>query len=133
MESDFIAERVTYIVGKAKHNLRGTIPSCGDIFGHEPRVTSDSGGSSARGITSGQAKVTDLEFTVSINQKIARLQIPVQDVRGVDIFESAQGLINEGLKMSVSQGLPRTDLRNESINIDTDSRASLQSHVDQPP
>ncbi len=77
-----------------------------DIFGHEPGVTSDSGGSSARGITSGQAKVTDLEFTVSVNQKITGLQIPMQDVRGVDIFESAQGLINEGLKMSVSQGLP---------------------------
>jgi hypothetical protein len=98
-------ERATDIVGKAKHNFRGPIPPRGDVFGHEPRVTCDPGSPSARRITSGQTKVTDLEFTVSVDQKITRLQIPVQHIRGVDVLETAQGLINEGLEVSVSQGL----------------------------
>ena len=60
-------EKATDIVGKAKHDFRGPIPPRGDVFGHEPRVTCDSGGSSARRITSGQTKVTDLEFTVGVD------------------------------------------------------------------
>lgn len=98
-------EKATDIVGKAKHDFRGPIPPRGDVFGHEARVTCDSGGSSARGITSGQAKVTDLEFTIGVDQKVTWLQIPVQHIRGMDVLETAQGLVNEGLKVSVRQGL----------------------------
>ena len=102
---------VTYVVGGAQHDFGSSEP-----LGYDVDVTGNSGGSSSTS-TSSRAEVTDLEFAVSIDQKIARLEISEQDVSRVDVFESTQSLVYERLKVGISQGLSRTNLRDKSGTI----------------
>ena len=60
-----------------KHNLRRAIVSGGDISRH------------LRILNPSQAKVTDLQVAVFIDQDIAGLQIAVDDTCGMNVFETS--------------------------------------------
>lgn len=89
---------------EAQHDFRGSVPSGGDILGHVPRIFLR-----VHGKAPGQPKVADLEFAVGVDEQVAGLEITVQDVCRVDVLEAAQDLVDEGLEVSVGQGLAGSD------------------------
>ena len=68
-------------------------------------------GASTRSVSSGETEVAYFEFTVSVNQKVTRLEVTMNNVGGMDVLETAEGLINKGLEMSVGEWLLGSDLR----------------------
>lgn len=89
---------------EAQHNLRSTVPSCRDIFSH---VTSILLGIDRE--TTRETKVTNLKFTIRIDQQVTGLQVTVQDVRRMDVLQTAEDLVDERLKMRIGQGLSGTN------------------------
>lgn len=89
---------------EAQHNLGRSVPSCSDVFGHVSGILLGVDGEASR-----QAEIADLELAIGINEQVSGLQISMKDVGGVDVFETAQNLVNEGLEVSVGEGLPGTD------------------------
>mmetsp|Transcript_38820 Transcript_38820/g.124449 ORF Transcript_38820/g.124449 Transcript_38820/m.124449 type:complete len:351 (+) Transcript_38820:695-1747(+) len=66
----------------------------------------------ARGVVvdaPGQAEVADRQVAVRVHQQVARLEVPVQHRRRVDVLETAEDLVQKVLVMRVRQGLPRRD------------------------
>lgn len=59
-----------------KHDLRGAVVPSRHVSRH------------LRILDSGQAEVADLQVAVLIDQDVARLQVAVDDARGVDIFQA---------------------------------------------
>ena len=57
-----------------EHDLGGTVVPRGDVAGH------------LRILNSGEAKVTNLQVTVLIDQDVAGFQVSVDDASGVDVF-----------------------------------------------
>ena len=101
----------TDIVSKAEHDLRCPIPASGHVFRHETLITGGFGGSSTRSVAPGQAKIADLEFTISIDEQISGLQISVKNISGMNVLQATEGLINEGLEVSIGEWLTRSNLR----------------------
>jgi len=94
--------RETHVVGETQHDLWCSIPPGSDVFGHEALVGTGLGtGTSPRRVSSRETEVTDLEFAVGINQEVTRLKVAVNNVSGVNVLETAKGLINKRLEMSV--------------------------------
>ena len=94
----------THVIRKAEHDLRCAVPPRRDVLGHETlllRLVEP-----AR-----EPEIADLELAVRVHEQIARLEIAVQHVGRVDVFETAERLVNEGLEMRIREGLARTDLR----------------------
>jgi len=89
---------------EAQHDLRCPIPSCRDILGHVAGVLLWIDREAT-----GETEVTNLELAVGIDEEVARLQITVQHVGGVDVLETAEDLVNEGLEMRIGQGLTGAD------------------------
>ena len=58
-------------------------------------------GASTGGVAPSEAEVTDLQFAIRIYQEVARLQIPMKDVCGVDVLETAKSLIEERLEVGI--------------------------------
>lgn len=75
---------------KAQHDLRGTVPPCGDVFCHVAgiliRVNREA---------TGKTEITDLEFAVGVDEQVARFQVSVQHIGRVDVLQTAQDLIDE--------------------------------------
>ena len=61
-----------------------------------------------------ETEVADLELTVGIDEEVARLEITMENVCGMDVFETAQGLIDEGLEVGVGKRLLRADLERKA-------------------
>ena len=94
--------RETHVVGETQHDLWRSIPPGSDVFSHEALVrTSLRTGTSPRGVSPRETEVADLELTVGVNQEVTRLEITVNNISGVDVLETAKGLINKRLEMSV--------------------------------
>ena len=55
----------------------------------------------------------DFELTVIIDQEVARLEVTGNDVRGVNVLETAKGLMNKRPEMSVEEWLLGADLCGE--------------------
>ena len=92
----------THVVGKAQHDLWRSIPPSSNVFGHESLVGTSLGvGTSPRRVSPRETEVADLELTVGVNQEVTRLEIAMNNVSGVDVLETAKGLINKRLEMSV--------------------------------
>lgn len=85
---------------EAQHDFRSTVPSRSDVFGHVTSIFFR-----VHGETSGKTKITDLEFAISVNEEISWLQISVKHIGGVNVLETAQNLVDEGLEMRVGKGL----------------------------
>lgn len=89
---------------EAEHDFRRTVPSRGDVFRHVSRILLR-----VDGEATSQTKVANLEFAVGIDEQVAGLEVSVQDIGGVDIFETAENLVNKGLEVGVGQGLAGTN------------------------
>ena len=59
--------------------------------------------------TPGQAKITNLNRAVVVHQNVTRLQVPVDDLRLVQVVEPAQNVVDDGLDLSLLKVLPRFD------------------------
>jgi hypothetical protein len=84
---------------ESQHNLRGSVPTSRDIFGHEARIIF-LGSSRAS-----QTKIADLEIAIGIKKQVGRLEISVKNVGGVHSLERAEGLVDEILAMVIGQVL----------------------------
>jgi hypothetical protein len=89
---------------KAKHDLRRSVPARRNIFCHVSRILFRIIREASR-----ETEVTDLELAVGVDQKVTGLQVSMEDVGGVDILETAEDLVDEGLEVSIGQWLPRSD------------------------
>jgi hypothetical protein len=89
---------------EAQHDLGRSVPPSRNVLGHVPgiflRVHRE---------TSGQAKIANLELAVGIHKQITRFEIAMEDVRRVDVLQTAQNLVYERLEMGVGQGLAGAD------------------------
>ena len=95
--------RVTHVVPIAKHGLRRAIPQCCDGLGHKPlllRLTK-----AAR-----EPKIAYLELAILVNKQTGRLEIAEQHVGRVNVFQTAECLVDEGLEVRVRERLSRADL-----------------------
>lgn len=89
---------------EAQHDLRRTVPSSCDVFGHVAcillRIDRE---------TTSQAKVTNLELAVGIDQQVTGFEITVQDIGRVDVLETTEDLVDEGLEVGIGQRLAGAD------------------------
>ena len=89
---------------EAQHDLWSAIPSCRNVFRHVScillRVDREA---------TGQTKITDLELAVGIDEQVSALQVSVQHIGGVDILQTAEDLVDEGLEMRIGQRLSGAD------------------------
>ena len=99
-----------HIITQIHNKLRGPVPPRCDILRHGPLITSSFRGATARSITPCETKITDFQFTVGVDEEISRFEITVKDVRRVYVLETAKSLVEEGLEVSVSERLSRTNL-----------------------
>ena len=94
----------THVIRKAEHDLRRAVPPRRDVLGHEALLL--------RLIEPArEPEIANLEFAVRVHEQVAGLEIAVQHVGRVDVFQAAERLVDEGLEVRVRQGLTRTDLR----------------------
>ena len=56
-------------------------------------------------VGAGQTKVTNFEIAVRVYQQVARFQIAMQNATGVNVFETAQDLVEEKLDVLVAECL----------------------------
>lgn len=87
-----------------EHNLWSTVPSCSYVFRHVPSIL--------LGVdreTSREAEVANLQLAVGVDEQVSGLQVTVKDISRVDIFQSAQNLVDKGLEVGVGEGLARPD------------------------
>ncbi len=96
-------KNVTHVVCKAEHNLRCAIPPRRDIFGHEPLLL---------GLIkpAGKSKIANFELAIRVDEQVARLEIAVQHVGRVDVFQTAERLVDERLEVRVRERLAGADL-----------------------
>jgi hypothetical protein len=96
-------ELITYIIRKAKHDLRRAVPPRRDVLGHEALLLSLV--EPAR-----EPEIANLELAIRVHEQVTRLEIAMQHVGRVNVFQTAECLIDEGLEMCVREGLTRTNL-----------------------
>ena len=89
---------------EGQHNFRCTIPTRSNVFRHEAGVVIR-----IVGDTSSKTKVTNFQFAVGVDQKIAGLQIAMNNTCGMDVQQTAQELVNKVLKVRIGQGLAGAD------------------------
>jgi hypothetical protein len=104
MQLDMLIRTGFCVALEAQHDLGGAVPSRRDVLGHVPRILLR-----VHGETPGETKIANLELAVGIDEQVAGLEIAVQDVGRVDVFETAQDLVDEGLEMRVGEGLAGAD------------------------
>lgn len=86
---------------ETQHDLGCTIPSGCNILGHVPRIFLR-----VHRETSGQSKIANLQLTIGIDQQVTRFQIAMENVGRVNIFQTAEDLVDEGLEMCIGERLP---------------------------
>lgn len=80
-----------------EHNLRCSVPSRGDVLGEEAGVIVVRVGDSS------QPKVADLQVTGGVQQQIARFQVSVQYIGGVNVLQAAEDLVEEVADVVIAQ------------------------------
>lgn len=91
---------------KAEHDLGCAIPSHRDVFGQklvcrylvEPACLPE---------------IANLELAVRIHEEVTGLEVAMQYTSRVDVFQTAERLVDERLEVRVREGLARTNLRKE--------------------
>lgn len=89
---------------EAEHDFRCAVPACRDVLGHVPCIFLGVDREAAC-----ESEIADLELTVGVDKKVSGLEITVKNVGRVHVLEPTKDLINEGLEVSVGQGLTRPD------------------------
>lgn len=92
------------IVLERQHDFGSAIPSRGNVFRHVASVLFGINGETTR-----KTEVANLELAVGIDQQITGLEITVENVRRVDVLETAENLVDEGLEVSVCKWLAGPD------------------------
>ena len=93
----------THVIRKAEHDLRRAVPPRRDVLGHEALLL--------RLIEPArEPKIADLEFAVRVHEQVSRLEVAVQHVGRVDVFQATQRLVDERLEVRVRERLAGTDL-----------------------
>lgn len=87
---------------ETQHDFGSSVPAGGYIFGHVPRIFLW-----VHRETSGQTKITNLQLAIGVDEQISRLQVSMKHVRRVNILETAQNLVDEGLEMGIGERLTR--------------------------
>ena len=121
--------RETHVAGEAQHDLWRSIPPSSNVFSDEISVETSLGvGTSPRRISLCETEVPDFELMVIIDQEVTRLEVTGNDVHGVNVLETAKGLMNKRPEMSVGEWLLGADLCREHSVIrltDTERGTSL--------
>lgn len=82
-----------------EHDLRSPIPPGSYVLGHEAEIVL---GQSHR---AGEAKVTDLEVAVGVQEKITGLEVAMEHIGRMHGFQSPEGLVDEVLHVVVGEFL----------------------------
>ena len=98
------------ILLEGEHDLGSTVPSSGNVFGHETRVVICRGGRASK------TEIADFEITVSIQEEVGRLEVSVQNVGGVHSFQCTKGLVDEVLTVVVRKILSTDDTMHVSLH-----------------
>jgi len=95
---------VTHIVCFAEHDLGRTIPPIHDVIGHEPRrqLRVDE--------LAREPKIANLELAVLVHEQVSRLEVAMHRTSRMDVFQTAESLVDERLEVRVRKGLAGTDL-----------------------
>lgn len=100
-----MATRTSFSIAlKTQHNFRRPIPPRRNILGHVSRILLRIHTEASR-----ETKVADLELAVGVDEQVAGLQVTMQHVGAVDVFQAAENLVDEGLEVGVGEGLAGTD------------------------
>jgi len=89
---------------EGEHNFWSTVPASGDVFGHVTGVLL-----AIVTIPPCESEIADFEFAVCVHQEITGFKIPMKDICRVDVFQSAEDLVDERLVMCVRERLSGTD------------------------
>lgn len=89
---------------EAQHNLGRAVPARRHVLSHVARVLLR-----VHRKTTSQSKIADLELAVGVDEQVARLEVAVQHVGRVDVLQTAQDLVDEGLEVGVGEGLAGAD------------------------
>lgn len=100
----------THVVRETQHDFRRAIPARRDVFRHETLVARSLGRAAARRVSTREAEIADLELAVCVDEQVSRLEVAVQNVRGMDVLEPAERLVDERLEVRIGQRLPGADL-----------------------
>jgi hypothetical protein len=60
-----------------------------------------------------EPEIANLELAVCVHEQVARLEVTVEHIGGVDIFQTAQRLVDEGLEVRVRERLTGTNLHTQ--------------------
>lgn len=94
------------VLFKGQHDFWCTIPTCGDIFGHEAGF----GAAWLRGLNRPcETKVTYFEVAICVEEQIGRFQVTVDDICRVKCLECTQGLIYKVLCVVIREILCSDD------------------------
>jgi hypothetical protein len=101
-----MAEKLTSfrIALETQHNLWRTVPSRSNIFSHVSCILLG-----VNGEASCQPEITDLQLAIRVNQQVSGLQIAMKHIGRVDVLQSAQDLVDEGLEVGIGEGLSGSD------------------------
>lgn len=91
------------ILLEREHDFRSTVPSSGDVFGHEAGIVLGRSGRTC------ESKVADFEIAIGIQKKIRGLEVTMEDVCGVHGLQGTESLVNEVLAMVVRELLSSND------------------------
>lgn len=86
-----------------QHDLRRSVPTSCDVFGHETRVVL------LRSSGTRQTKVAHLEIAISVEKQVGGLQVSVKHIGGVHGLQRPQGLVDEVLAVIVGEVLGTDD------------------------
>ena len=82
---------------ESQHDLRRTVPSRGNILGHETAVVFLRGGRASK------SEIANLQVAVGVQQQVRRLQVAVENVGGVHGLQGTESLVNEVLAVIIGQ------------------------------
>mmetsp|Transcript_60288 Transcript_60288/g.140419 ORF Transcript_60288/g.140419 Transcript_60288/m.140419 type:complete len:344 (+) Transcript_60288:233-1264(+) len=88
---------------RQQHNLRRSVPPCDNIVSPTKTVLCICGKNAS------EPKVTDLEITILVHQKIRRFQITVHHADAVQVDQASEDLMNKVLVMLLRERLFRID------------------------
>ena len=72
-----------------EHDLGCPVPPGGHVLSEDPRVV-------MAGVThTSQSKVTDLQVAVGVQEDVGGLEVPMEDIGRVYVFESSENLIEK--------------------------------------
>lgn len=89
---------------EAEHDFGSAVPTGSHVFCHVACVLFW-----VLGEASGETEVADLELAIGVDEKIAGFEISMKDIGGVNVFETAENLVDEGLEVRIGQWLARAD------------------------